>query len=330
MRIHNPLARRWHILLGMIPIILAVVIYALISQARHKENPKDKLVPGLAQFSEGWKRITSRTSRELVDYTVREGDTLASVAAQFGDPETVQAEILPTNGKDLIDWDDSIRELEVGEILKIPSEVPVPLMEQYLIVDTMQSLKRLTLGVVIGAFVALFFGLFMGCFTEFRALFYTSVSALAKIPPLAILPIIFLIRGVGEDAKIIIISLGIFPTMALDILLRVQEVHRELLIKAYTLGASTMEVVFKVIFPQVLPGLIHSIRLALGPAWVFLIASEAIASEAGLGYRIFLVQRQLGMNIILIYVVWIILLGLVMDLSLRGLLSWKFKWSEEK
>lgn len=330
MRIQSPLSRQWHIILGVLPIILAIVVYGLVSRARHQENPKDKLTPGLKQFVEGWQRVMGRTSREMREYTVVEGDTLQTIAQQFGQSDDIVAEIQPTNGKDLVDWDDSIRALEVGEVLKVPVEVGVPFLQQYLILDTLQSLKRLALGIGVGAGVALLFGLLMGSFTEMRALFYTSISALARIPPLAILPIIFLMRGVGEDAKIIIIALGIFPTMAMDILLRVQALHKELIIKAYTLGASTTEVVFKVIFPQVMPGLIHSIRLALGPAWVFLIAAEAIASEAGLGYRIFLVQRQLGMNIILIYVVWIILIGLIMDVGLKAILHWKYRWAEGK
>ena len=55
-------------------------------------------------------------------------------------------------------------------------------------------------------------------------------------------------------------------------------------------------------------------RLALGPAWLFLIAAEAIASESGLGYRIFLVRRYLAMDVILPYVAWITLLAFLIDL----------------
>ena len=54
--------------------------------------------------------------------------------------------------------------------------------------------------------------------------------------------------------------------------------------------------------PQVLPQLIDTVRLALGAAWLFLIAAEAIASTEGLGYRIFLVRRYLAMDVILPYV----------------------------
>ena len=97
--------------------------------------------------------------------------------------------------------------------------------------------------------------------------------------------------------------------MIRDLALRVCELPREQLIKAQTLGASTWQIALRVVLPQILPRLIDSLRLQLGPAWLFLIAAEAIASDSGLGYRIFLVRRYLAMDVILPYVAWITLLA---------------------
>ncbi|MEL7184302.1 MAG: ABC transporter permease subunit, partial [Pseudomonadota bacterium] len=83
----------------------------------------------------------------------------------------------------------------------------------------------------------------------------------------------------------------------------------------------------RVALPQVLPRLIQSIRLSLGPAWLFLIAAEAIASDLGLGYRIFLVRRFLAMDVILTYVLWITALAFLMDLFLRWSARRFFPWS---
>ena len=69
------------------------------------------------------------------------------------------------------------------------------------------------------------------------------------------------------------------------------------------------------VLPQVLPRLLERLRLALGAAWLFLIAAEAIASTEGLGYRIFLVRRYLAMDVILPYVVWITLLAFAHGLA---------------
>jgi NitT/TauT family transport system permease protein len=73
--------------------------------------------------------------------------------------------------------------------------------------------------------------------------------------------------------------------------------------------------------------LLDSLRLSLGPAWVFLISAEAIASDEGLGYRIFLVRRYLAMDIILPYVAWTALLAVAFDLILRSLSRRLYPWA---
>ncbi len=127
-----------------------------------------------------------------------------------------------------------------------------------------------------------------------RALLLPLLSTVAMIPPLAMLPILFIILGLEEAAKITLIVIGILPCMARDLSLRIAELPEEQLVKAQTLGASTWQLVLRVVLPQTLPRLIDSLRLNMGTAWLFLIAAEAIASTEGLGYRIFLVRRYLG------------------------------------
>ena len=101
------------------------------------------------------------------------------------------------------------------------------------------------------------------------------------------------------------------------------------MVKAQTLGASSLIVALRVALPQIMPRLIQALRLAIGPAWLFLIASEAIAADAGLGYRIFLVRRYLAMDVILVYVAWISLLAFLMDLGLRALSRRLYPWAGE-
>jgi NitT/TauT family transport system permease protein len=69
------------------------------------------------------------------------------------------------------------------------------------------------------------------------------------------------------------------------------------------------------------------VRLALGPAWLFLIAAEAIASTDGLGYRIFLVRRYLAMDVILVYVAWITVLAFLLDRLLAAASRRLYPWA---
>ncbi|MEM6825327.1 MAG: ABC transporter permease subunit, partial [Pseudomonadota bacterium] len=153
--------------------------------------------------------------------------------------------------------------------------------------DTWASLQRLLIGVGLSAAFATAFGLLIGLLPVMRATFAGFVAVLSMIPPLAILPILFIVFGLGELSKVVLIVIGILPFMIRDLSQRVIEIPREMIVKAETLGASSRVIAFRVALPQLMPRLIQAVRLSLGPAWLFLIAAEAIASDQGLGYRIF-------------------------------------------
>lgn len=194
--------------------------------------------------------------------------------------------------------------------------------------DTAASLKRLAMGVAIAALVGLCLGIAAGIIPLFGAPLSPLLTVLSMVPPLAVLPILFIVFGLGELSKVMLIVIGITPILARDLEQRAREIPQEILIKAQTLGASTWTLILRVVLPQLQPRLLIALRLVLGSAWLFLIAAEAIASTDGLGYRIFLVRRYMAMDVILPYVVWITLLAWLMDLGLRQLARVCFPWFE--
>jgi NitT/TauT family transport system permease protein len=196
--------------------------------------------------------------------------------------------------------------------------------------DTAASLQRLLIGLAIGAVAALALGIAIGTIPHVRATLGPFVAVVAMIPPLAMLPILFITLGLGEVAKVALIVIGVTPVMIRDLAFRVGEIPQELVLKAQTLGASTWQLLLRVVLPILLPQLLRALRLALGPAWLFLIAAEAIASTEGLGYRIFLVRRFLAMDIILLYVAWITILAFAMDWLLGWASRRLFAWAESR
>ncbi len=194
--------------------------------------------------------------------------------------------------------------------------------------DTASSLRRLALGVGIAASLGLLFGLGIGLLPYMRSALSGFVAVLSMIPPLAILPILFIVFGLGETSKVALIAIGITPFLIRDLTSRTLEIPQEQIIKAQTLGASSLAIALRVALPQILPRLIQAIRLSLGPAWLFLIAAEAIASQDGLGYRIFLVRRYLAMDVILTYVIWITIIAFVLDALLAWISRRAFPWAE--
>jgi NitT/TauT family transport system permease protein len=193
--------------------------------------------------------------------------------------------------------------------------------------DTGASLARLGTGMAISAMIALALGVPAGFIPRARAVLAPFVAAISLIPPITILPILFIIFGVGETAKVMLIIIGTSPVMVRYLAQMVTEIPQEQIIKALTLGASTWQLVLRVVLPQIMPRLVTCIRLSLVPAWIFLISAEAISATSGLGYRIFLVRRFTAMDIILPYVAWITLIAFGIDRLLYLYSRRRYGWA---
>jgi NitT/TauT family transport system permease protein len=193
--------------------------------------------------------------------------------------------------------------------------------------DTAASLQRLVIGLGFSALAGLVIGLAIGILPAVSAALGPVVAVTSMIPPMAVLPILFIVFGLGELSKVVLIVFGVTPYLIRDMTLAVAGIPREQFIKAQSLGASTWQVALRVALPQIMPRLIESVRLSLCPAFLFLISAEAIAADVGLGYRIFLMRRYLAMDVILPYVAWITLLSCAMDYALAQLARRGFPWA---
>jgi NitT/TauT family transport system permease protein len=215
----------------------------------------------------------------------------------------------------------------MAESLKHMALTPDPRSGNYLMLnDTLSSLSLLLWALAISTAIALVSGILIGLLPVAGITFGPIVAVASMVPPLALLPILFIIMGLGDAAKITLIVIGTSLKLIRDVASRVQDLPREQIIKAQTLGASSWHIGIRVVLPQILPRLIDSVRFEIGPAWLYLIAAEAIAADSGLGYRIFLVRRYLAMDVIIPYVIWITLLAFLMDALLRGLQHLWFPW----
>ena len=195
-----------------------------------------------------------------------------------------------------------------------------------LLTDTIASLSRLGIGLLLSFIGALISGIFIGFYPGIRSLLSPFIIFISIIPPLAILPILFICLGVDEVSKVALIIIGVYPLLTRDCIAFIERLSEEQIIKGLTLGGTPLQIIQRIILPQALPRLLETLRLSLGSAWLFLIASEAIAATSGLGYRIFLKRRYLAMDAIIPYVLWITLLGFILDLILRKANKKLFPW----
>lgn len=172
----------------------------------------------------------------------------------------------------------------------------------WIIDDSIATGGRLIYGFSVGIIIFTIIGVLMGCYQPLSAFFLPPINFISKIPPTAMLAVYFVLFGLGTQLFVAFIALGIGPTLAMSIYSSVnKDVKDNAIYKAYTLGASHMEVVYEVVYKQILPRIIQNIELQIGPAMVFLIAAEWMIADVGFGYRLRIQSRLLNMNVVYLY-----------------------------
>jgi NitT/TauT family transport system permease protein len=194
--------------------------------------------------------------------------------------------------------------------------------------DTVASAKRFAWAMLL-LVPAVVLGLHMGLFPVIGSFFLRFILFFDKIIALSVLPILFIAFGIDELSKIMLIVIGVTPTIILDTFNLTKSVPAEQVVKGFTLGARDFGVAYRIVLKQILPRVINSIRLNLKPVMLFLFAGEMIASQNGLAFRIALLRRNMGMNVIIPYVMWVALLLFLVDTSMRVLNRKLHPWFRE-
>ena len=187
--------------------------------------------------------------------------------------------------------------------------------------DTKASSRRFFYSMLL-LIPAVLLGLHMGLFPYVGVFCLRFILFFDKIVALSLLPILFIAFGIDELSKIMLIVIGVAPTIILDTFNLTRGVPAEQVVKAFTLGAGDFDVAYRVVLKQIMPRVLNSIRLNLKAVMLFLFAGEMIASTDGLAYRIALLRRHMGMDVIVPYVLWVALLLFLVD--------WTMRWANHK
>ena len=189
------------------------------------------------------------------------------------------------------------------------------------------STTVILIGWAIAALLAVPFGILMGSFKFFEALFEPVVNFMRYLPVSAMIPLLILYIGLGIEEKIAVIFIGTFFQLMLLVADVAAHVPKDLLDSAYTLGASRLRVVTRVLIPATLPGVMDNLRITIGWAWTYLIVAELVAAEKGLGIMILESQRGLRTDRIFVGLVTIGLLGFLSDVIFKALHRLVLPWS---
>lgn len=202
------------------------------------------------------------------------------------------------------------------------------LFEENLLIDIFASSMRVAAGFVVAAIVGVPIGILMGTFHSLQSLFSPLVGTVRYMPVVAFVPLIIIWVGLGEEAKTLIIFLGVVLYNAMMVADAVKFIPDEMINVAYTLGMNRRDVLFRVIVPGVFPSILDTLRVNISGAWNYLVIAELIASQNGLGYRIIQSQRFLQTDKVLFCIGVIGFIGLVIDFALKFLSNIFTPWAE--
>ncbi|MGN6242704.1 MAG: ABC transporter permease [Motilibacteraceae bacterium] len=222
----------------------------------------------------------------------------------------------------------------VSALLPAPAEVAhraVDLARTGRLQDNLlASLGRVCLGFALGVLVAIPAGFAMGWYSSARAVIEPYVQFFRTIPPLALIPLVILLLGIGEAAKVFVIFLAVFLACVIATFQGVVSVDRTLINAARVLGARDSTVFLRVVIPASTPFILVGMRIGLGSAWATLVAAELIAAQSGLGRMMQEAQLYLDVPTIMVGLLGIGICGFVMDRLLLVLQNRLTRWQETR
>jgi len=188
------------------------------------------------------------------------------------------------------------------------------------------SARRALLGLALGGSIGFALGLLTGLFTVAEGLLDSTVQMFRTIPNLALIPLVILWFGIGEEAKILLIAIGVFFPLYLNTYHGIRTVDPGLKEMGRAYGLDGWRLFREVILPGALPSILIGVRFALGSMWLTLIAAEALAAEAGIGYMTTTAREFMQTDIVVVGVLLYAILGKLADIIARLLERWLLAW----
>lgn len=179
------------------------------------------------------------------------------------------------------------------------------------------SMYRFAAGYVSSVIIAVLLGLVIGRLPKVFQYINPAVQLLRPISPMAWMPFIVLWFGIGDIPAIVIIFIAAFFPVLLSTVSAVGGIDTIYLKVSENFGIRQPQIMWKVIFPASFPQIANGIHLALGTAWVFLVAGEMVGAQSGLGYLVIDARNNLRADILFADIIVIGLIGLLLDTLLK-------------
>lgn len=188
------------------------------------------------------------------------------------------------------------------------------------------SAFRALVGFLIGGVLGFVLGLLNGLFPVAERLLDTSMQMLRNIPHLALIPLVILWFGIGEEAKIFLVAIGVLFPIYLNTYHGVHTVDKGLIEMGKVYGLKPLDLFWQIILPSALPSVLVGVRFSLGIMWLTLIVAETIAASSGIGYMAMNAREFLQTDVVVFSILLYALLGKLADVAARLLEERLLQW----
>ena len=192
----------------------------------------------------------------------------------------------------------------------------------------LSSLRRLAIGYVSGALLGVVVGLWLGLSSWSRALFEPWLIVTYPVPKLAVYPLLVLIVGLGEAPIVLLLAIAIFYVVAINLIAGVLAIRPVILDVGRDCGASFLQLVRTVALPASMPHIFTGLEIAMGIAYIVLIAAEFVGAKSGLGSIIWSSWQLFDVAPMYVAIVTISVLGYVSVMLLRLLAGFMMPWRD--
>jgi len=189
------------------------------------------------------------------------------------------------------------------------------------------STCRAGAGFLIGGAIGFLLGLLNGLSQTAERLLDSSLQMVRNIPHLALIPLVIIWFGIDEEAKIFLVTLGVFFPIYINTFHGVRTVDKQLIEMGRVYGLSGFGLFREVIFPGALPSILVGVRYALGLMWLTLIVAETIATTSGIGYLAMNAREFMRTDVVVLAILLYSLLGKLADSLARRLETWLLSWN---
>ena len=176
---------------------------------------------------------------------------------------------------------------------------------------------RVFVGLGIAALLSVTLGVLIRYFQIFEKLVLPTITLLSPVSPIAWLPVAIFIFGIGNKPAVFMVVVALFFHMVLSTISQIDNVNRNLINVARTMGASKRQIYWRVIIPAILPQLLIVLRLNLFGAWMVVLVAESTGVGFGLGQVIMLARNTFNPSLVFFTIALIGLLGFLSDWVLR-------------